>query len=61
MELKILTRKMRCKDCGQLAKFKLIFEKTTIELCEDCLKDLNKNLAKQTTPRAVITKFYLKR
>lgn len=61
MEILKITRKMKCKDCGEPASFLLSFNKTKIQLCQNCLKQLNRSLSKTTAPLPVVTKFYLKR
>ncbi len=61
MEIVEIKRKMKCKNCGQLARFRLVFGKHTPSLCESCLKELNKNISKLVVPTAIKTKFNIKR
>ena len=61
MEVLKVKRKVRCKECLGEAKFKLVFTKSSILLCENCLKELSRDLSQTTTPMAVVTKFYKKR
>ena len=61
MELMKMTRKVKCKNCSEYAKFKVAFEKNEFNLCEECLKNLGRIISKITVPMPVVTKFYKKR
>ncbi len=61
MEIVKMTRKIKCRECGEIAKFKIMLNNTKLVLCEECVKELNRNLSKTTVPKPVATKFYLKR
>lgn len=61
MEIVELKRKMKCKSCGQLARYRLVFGKFAPSFCECCLKELNKNISKLVVPTAIKTKFNIKR
>ena len=61
MEILKLTRKMKCKNCASLADFKIVFKNSSLVLCQNCTKELNRSLSKTTVPLPVVTKFYIKR
>lgn len=61
MQITKIQRKVKCTECHIDATYKLVLGKTSIYLCQDCLKQIYKTFSHTIAPASVISKFYIKR